>query len=51
VYTIECETCGLHYIGETGQHFCDRRDQHNRDVKQKKSSNALYDHVKEKRGK
>ena len=50
VYTIECETCGLHYIGETGQHFCDRRDQHNRDVKQKKSSNALYDHVKNNEG-
>ena len=27
VYSVECETCGLNYIGETGQHYCDRRDQ------------------------
>ena len=32
VYAVECETCGVQYIGETGQHFCDRRNQHQRDI-------------------
>ena len=34
VYAVECETCGVQYIGETGQHFCDRRNQHQRDIRQ-----------------
>ena len=50
IYAVECETCGLHYIGETGQHYCDRRSQHHRDVTQKKSSNGIYDHVKNNEG-
>jgi len=50
VYSVQCETCGLCYIGETGQHFCDRRDQHKRDINQKKTSNALYDHVMKNEG-
>ena len=50
VYSVQCETCGLCYIGETGQHFCDRRDQHKRDINQKKTSNALYDHVTKNEG-
>ena len=45
VYAVRCETCGECYIGETGQHFCDRRDQHKRDVNQKKWSNAFYSHL------
>ena len=36
--------------GETGQHFCDRRSQHQRDVKNKKPSNGLYAHLKENKG-
>ena len=28
VYAIGCETCGVHYMGETRQHYCDRRKQH-----------------------
>ena len=49
-YSVECGTCGLHYIGETGQHYCDRRSQHQRDVTQNKSSNGIYDHVKNNEG-
>ena len=45
VYAVRCGTCGVCYIGETGQHFCDRRDQHKRDVNQKKWSNAFYSHL------
>ena len=37
-------------MGETGQHFCDRRSQHQRDVKNKKPSNGLYAHLKENKG-
>ena len=50
IYAVECGTCGLHYIGETGQHYCDSRSQHHRDVTQKKSSNGIYDHVKNNEG-
>ena len=50
VYSVECETCGLNYIGETGQHYCDRRDQHKRDINQRKTSNALYDHMMKNEG-
>ena len=45
VYAVEYETCGVHYIGEMGQHFCDRRNQHQREFKQKKLSNGFYDHL------
>ena len=37
-------------MGEIGQHFCDRRNQHQRDVKNKKPSNRLYAHLKENKG-
>ena len=50
IYAVECGTCGLHYIGGTGQHCCDRRSQHQRNVTQKKSSNGIYDHVKNNEG-
>ena len=42
VYAIECETCGDHFIGETGRHFCERRKQHERDVRNKKSTSGIY---------
>ena len=28
VYSVPCGTCGVRYVGETGQHYCDRRSQH-----------------------
>ena len=28
VYSVPCVKCGLRYMGETGQHFNDRRKQH-----------------------
>ena len=31
VYSIPCKECGLRYIGETSQHFCDRVGQHQRE--------------------
>ena len=46
VYAIGCERCGVHYVGETGQHYCDRRKQHQRDVKNRKTTNGLYDLLK-----
>ena len=46
VYATACERCGVHYVGETGQHYCDRRKQHQRDVKNRKTTNGLYDHLK-----
>ena len=50
VYAIECETCGVHYVGETGQHFCERRKQHERDVRNKKSTSGIYDHLRNNEG-
>ena len=50
VCAVECETCGVQYIGETGQHFCDRRNQHQRDIRQKKLSNGFYDHLERNEG-
>ena len=48
--SIPCDTRGVRYVGETGQHFCDSRSQHQRDVKNKKPSNGLYAHLKENKG-
>ena len=50
VYAIECETCGVHYVGETGQHFCERRKQYERDVRNKKSTSGIYDHLRNNEG-
>ena len=47
VYSIPCDTYRVRYVGKTDQHFCDRRSQHQRDVKNKKPSNGLYAHLKE----
>ena len=41
VYSAPCVKCGLRYLGETGQHFCDRVGQHKRDVKNGKMSNGF----------
>ena len=32
INAVECGMCGLHCIGKTGQHECDRRSQHQRNV-------------------
>ena len=50
VYSIPCRECGLRYIGETGQHFCDRVGQHKRDMKNGKMSNGFYAHMRRNKG-
>ena len=50
VYAIECKTCRVHHVEETGQHYCDRRKQHQGDVKNKKPTNGIYDHLKNNKG-
>ena len=37
-------------LGETGQHYCDRRKQHKGDVKNKKATNGIYEHLKNNEG-
>ena len=37
VYSVPCGGCGLRYLGETGQHCCERRRQHERDISNKKT--------------
>ena len=49
VYSVPCGTCGVRYVGETGQHYCDRKSQHQREVKNKKK-NAFYSHIKRNKG-
>ena len=46
VYAVECKTCGIPYVGETGQHYCDRRRQHQVDVRNKKTTNGISEHLK-----
>ena len=46
VYSVPCGTCGVRYVGETGQHYCDRRSQHQHDVTNRKSTNAFYSHLR-----
>ena len=50
VYSIPCGTCSVRYVGETGQHYCDRKSQHQREVKNKKTTNAFYSHIKRNKG-
>ena len=50
VYSVPCVKCDLRYLGETGQHFCERRKQHERDIKNRKSSNGLYEHGRRNKG-
>ena len=41
---------GFSTFGETGQHFCDRRNQHHWDIRQKKLPNGFYDHLERNEG-
>ena len=50
VYAVPCGDCGIRYFGETGQHFSDRKSQHQRDVKAGKTTNGFFCHVKENAG-
>jgi len=45
-YIINCKSCEMKYIGETGQQFRTRKEQHKRDVKNKVSTNGIYNHLK-----
>ena len=45
-YIINCKSCEMKYIGETGQQFRTRKEQHKRDVKNKVSTNGIYSHLK-----
>ena len=47
VYGIQCSTCKKMYIGETGQKICQRRKQHQSDVRRKIKTNGIYNHLKE----
>ena len=40
----------MRYIGEMGQHFCQRREQHKGDMQNKKASNGFYSHLKKNKG-
>ena len=44
VCSVPCLKCDLRCLGETGQHFCERRKQCERDIKNRKSSKSFYDH-------
>ena len=50
VYSVPCGTCGVRYVGETAQHYCDRKSQHQREVKIKKTTNAFYSHIQGNKG-
>ena len=50
VYSVPCAECGLRYLGETGQHFCERRKQHEHDIKNRKTTNGFYEHSRGKVG-
>ena len=47
VFSVPCGDCGVHCIGETGQNFCDRRTQHQRDIKIGKTTNGFFHRIKE----
>ena len=36
----------MKYVGETGQQFHTRKQQHQRDVKNRASTNGIYNHLK-----
>ena len=50
IYSIPCKECGVRYTRETGQHFCQRVAQHQRDIRNKKDSNGFYAHMKKNKG-
>ena len=47
VYKIDCKDCTSTYIGQSSRQLIRRVKEHERDVKNKKSSSAIYNHVKE----
>ena len=49
VYAIRCSTCNKYYIGETSQHFTDRKNQHVRDIKNKKQQMGFFSTSKQTR--
>ena len=40
----------MRYIGVTGQHFFQRREQHKGDIRNKKASTDFYSHLKKNKG-
>ena len=42
IYSVPCKKCGVRYIGETGQHFCQQSKQHQSDIKNKKNTDGFY---------
>ena len=50
VYMVDCRVCGMSYIGETAQHFCDRVDQHQNCIKNKDKRNGFAMHIKKSIG-
>ena len=46
IYAVPCKECKVRYVGETGQHFCDRVKQHQNDVKHKKLTNGMMPNKK-----
>ena len=50
IYSVPCKKCRVRYIGETGQHFCQRREQHKGDIRNNKESNGFYSHLKKNKG-
>jgi len=50
IYSVLCKNSGERDTGETGQHFCQRVAQHQRDIRNKKASNGFYAHIKKSKG-
>jgi predicted GIY-YIG superfamily endonuclease len=49
VYSFPCQTCGLKYIGETSKTLKQRKEQHERDVRNKVTTNGMANHVKNRK--
>ena len=50
IYSVPCTDCKVRYVGETGQHFCDRAKQYQNDIRYKKSTNGIYAHLNPGKG-
>ena len=50
VYYVLFAGCGLRYLGDMGQHFYERRKQHECDIRNRKTTNRFYGHSKGKVG-
>ena len=48
-YIIKCKTCDMKYVGETGQQFWTRKQQHQRDLKNKIATNGIYNNLNHNR--